>query len=101
MNIIKYKCVQRKKKFIFNIYTEKKNVYIQNMYREKKMFIYKIYRYKEKKMYIQNMCREKMFIYKIKLISNNKCAQLRLQLHFKPVGDGVITFIEAAALSVL
>jgi hypothetical protein len=89
---------REKKVYIQNIYREKK-VYIQNMHREKNVYIQNIY--KEKKNYIQNMCREKMFIYKIKLISNNKCAQLRLQLHFKPVGDGVITFIEAAALSVL
>jgi hypothetical protein len=75
-------------------------MFIYKICTEKKKCLYTKY-IQRKKFYIQNMCREKMFIYKIKLISNNKCAQLRLQLHFKPVGDGVITFIEAAALSVL
>jgi hypothetical protein len=98
MNIIKYKCVQRKNIYIQHIYREKKCLYTKYVQRKKCLYTKYIQR---KKFYIQNKCREKMFIYKIKLISNNKCAQLRLQLHFKPVGDGVITFIEAAALSVL
>jgi hypothetical protein len=98
MNIIKYKCVQRKKSLYTKYIQRKKSLYTKYAPRKKCLYTKYIQR---KKIYIQNMCREKMFIYKIKLISNNKCAQLRLQLHFKPVGDGVITFIEAAALSVL